>query len=219
MSDGPNGVRGTRFFNDVLEACLPCGTALAAPWDVELIQAGGVFMGKEAIAKGASILLGPTVNIQRSPIGGRGFESFSEDPVLAGHVAAATVKGIQSTAVVATIKHFVGYDQEEPRHSVDSVIPGRALREIYLLKFQIAQREAKPKAFMTAYNTLNGIHASENSTLLQGVLRHERGFDGLIVSDSFGTYSTAESINASLDIEMPGPTRWRGSLETFSVDV
>ncbi|KAL1634406.1 beta-glucosidase [Diplodia intermedia] len=199
-SDGPNGVRGTRFFNGVPAACFPCGTALAATWDTPLIHAGGALMGREAIAKGAHVILGPTTNMQRSPLGGRGFESFSEDPYLAGAMSAATVNGIQSTGVAATIKHF----------AVDSIVTKRALREIYLAPFQIAQRDAKPAAYMTAYNRVNGVHMSDNREILQGILRDEWGFDGLVMSDWFGTYTSADSVNAGLDLEMPGPPRVRG---------
>lgn len=166
-------------------------------------------MGREAIAKGASVLLGPTVNMQRGPLGGRGFESFSEDPVLAGTLAAAEVNGIQSTGVAATIKHFVCNDLEDKRMSSNSVLSERALREVYLLPFQIAQRDAKPWAYMTAYNLVNGLHASENPKLLQQILRDEWGFDGLVMSDWFGTYSTTEAIKAGLDLEMPGPPNYR----------
>lgn len=175
-------------------------------------------MGREAIAKGASLLLGPTVNIQRSPLGGRGFESFSEDPVLSGKMAASIVRGIQSTKVVSVMKHFVGNDQEEQRQRSDSIIPARALREVYLLPFQIAEREAKPKGYMTSYNKLNGTHVSENRQILQDILRDEWGFDGLVVSDWYGTYSVADPINAGLDIEMPGPSRWRAGLAKLSVN-
>lgn len=183
MSDGPNGVRGTRFFNGVPAACFPCGTALASTWDAGLIRSGGRLMGDEAIAKGAHILLGPTVNMQRSPLGGRGFESFSEDPVLAGTMAAATVKGIQDKGVAATIKHFVCNDQEHERQAYSAEISERALREIYLLPFQIAQRDARPWAYMAAYNRVNGTHVSENRRILQDILRSEWGFDGLVMSD------------------------------------
>ena len=159
------------------------GTGLAATWDVDLIKKGGALQGAEAIAKGASVILGPTVNMQRSPLGGRGFESFSEDPVLAGSIAAATVNGIQSTGVAATIKHFVGNDQEHERMACDSIITQRALREIYLMPFQIAQRDAKPICYMTSYNKVNGEHVSESKKLLKGILRGEWGFDGLVMSD------------------------------------
>lgn len=174
-------------------------------------------MGEEAIAKGASVILGPTVNMQRSPLGGRGFESYSEDPFLAGTMGAATVSGIQSTGVAATIKHFVCNDQEHERQAVNAIISERALREIYLMPFQIAQRDAKPWAFMTAYNRVNGTHASESPKLLQHILRDEWGFDGLTMSDWYGTYSTSESIKAGLDLEMPGPARVRGSQVQIAV--
>ncbi|KAF7193791.1 putative beta-glucosidase I [Pseudocercospora fuligena] len=209
-SDGPNGVRGTKFFNGVPAACLPCGTALGATWDVDLLRKGGELMGREAIAKGASVLLGPTVNMQRSPLGGRGFESYSEDPVLAGNLAAASVSGIQSTGVSATLKHFVCNDLEDKRMSSNSILSERALREVYLLPFQIAQRDAQPWSYMTSYNLVNGLHASENPKLLQKILREEWGFDGLVMSDWFGVYSTTESIKAGLDLEMPGPPSLRG---------
>ncbi|XXH01797.1 hypothetical protein Hte_008158 [Hypoxylon texense] len=218
MSDGPNGVRGSRLFNGVPAACTPCGTGLAATWDVHMIEDIGQMMGKEAIAKGASLLLGPTINIQRSPLGGRGFESFSEDPVLSGKLAASIVRGIQSTGVVSVIKHFVGNDQEEQRQRSDSIIPGRALREVYLLPFQIAEKEAKPNGYMTAYNKVNGTHVSENRQIIQEILRDEWGFDGLVVSDWYGTYSVADPVNAGLDVEMPGPSRWRAGLAKLSVN-
>lgn len=183
FTDGPNGVRGTRFFNGVPAACLPCGTALGATWNVPLLQEAGTLMGKETIAKGAHVILGPTVNMQRSPLGGRGFESFSEDPVLAGSSAAAIVNGIQETGVVASIKHFVANDQEHQRMSVDSIITERALREIYLLPFQIAVRDSKPGSFMSSYNKLGGTHVSENPRILGDILRKEWGWEGLIMSD------------------------------------
>lgn len=140
-------------------------------------------MGKETIAKGAHVILGPTVNMQRSPLGGRGFESFSEDPVLAGSSAAAIVNGIQETGVVASIKHFIANDQEHQRMAVDSIITERALREIYLLPFQIAVRDSKPGSFMSSYNKLGGTHVSENKRILGEILRKEWGWEGLIMSD------------------------------------
>lgn len=169
-------------------------------------------MGDEAKAKGAHILLGPCINMQRSPLGGRGFESLSEDPTAAGLGAAALVKGIQSTGIISTIKHFVTNDQEHERMAVDSIVSERALREIYLMPFQIAVRDAHPNAFMTAYNKLNGTHLSENKRMIEDVLRGEWDWKGAVMSDWFGTYSTSEAVNAGLDLEMPGPTRWRGAL-------
>lgn len=152
--------------------------------------------------------------MQRSPLGGRGFESFSEDPYLAGAISAATINGIQSKGVGATIKHFVANDQEHERQSSNSIVSERALREIYLMPFQIAQRDAKPMCYMTSYNKLNGLHASENPRLLKDILRREWGFDGMVMSDWFGTYSTSESVQAGLDLEMPGKSYIRGGLIT-----
>jgi beta-glucosidase len=145
----------------------------------------------------------------RHPLGGRNFESFSEDPYLAGKLAAQNVLGVQSTGVSATIKHFAANEQETQRLSVDEIISERALREIYLKPFEIAVKEAKPGAVMTAYNKVNGHHADSQPFFLQQVLRGEWGWDGLIMSDWGGTNSTAAALNAGLDLEMPGPTRWR----------
>lgn len=140
-------------------------------------------MGEEARAKGVHVILGPTINMQRSPLGGRGFESLSEDPVLAGLGAAALVNGIQDTDVVATIKHFVCNDLEHERNGTDALVTERALREIYSLPFQLAVRDSNPGAFMTAYNKVNGLHVSENPKILQDLLRGEWGWNGLVMSD------------------------------------
>ncbi|TEY46324.1 hypothetical protein BOTCAL_0316g00040 [Botryotinia calthae] len=212
VSDGPNGVRGTRFFNGITAACFPCGTALAATWDTKLLHRAGVLMGEEAKAKGVHVILGPTINMQRSPLGGRGFESFSEDPVLSGLGAAALVNGIQETGVQATIKHFVCNDQEHNRNGVNVIITERALREIYLLPFQLVVRDSKPALFMSAYNKINGTHVSENPRILKDILRGEWGWSGCVMSDWWGTYSTTGAINACLDLEMPGSTKWRGPM-------
>ncbi|KAJ5671459.1 hypothetical protein N7507_000586 [Penicillium longicatenatum] len=217
MSDGPNGVRGTRFFNGIPAACFPCATALGATWDAELLSEVGTLMGDEAIAKGTHIVLGPTINIQRSPLGGRGFESFSEDGVLSGTLAGHFCKGMQDKGVAATLKHFVCNDQEHERMAVNSIITQRALREIYLLPFQLAMRICRSACIMTAYNKVNGTHVSENEFLITDVLRKEWGWDGLVMSDWFGTYSTSDAINAGLDIEMPGKSRWRGEALAHAV--
>jgi beta-glucosidase len=183
MSDGPNGVRGTRFFNGIPAACFPCATALGATWDTELLAEVGSLMGDEAIAKGTHIILGPTINIQRSPLGGRGFESFSEDGVLSGTLAGHMCKGMQDKGVAATLKHFVCNDQEHERMAVNSIVTERALREIYLLPFQLAMRICRSVCIMTAYNKVNGTHVSENKPIIDGILRKEWGWDGLIMSD------------------------------------
>ena len=216
MSDGPNGVRGTKFFNGAPAACFPCGTALGSTFNQTLLEEAGKKMGDEAIAKSAHIILGPTINMQRSPLGGRGFESIGEDPFLAGLGSAALVRGIQSTGVQAAIKHFLCNDQEDKRMGVQSIVTERALREIYALPFQLAVRDARPGAFMTAYNGINGTMCSENPKYLDGMLRKEWGWEGLVMSDWYGTYSTTAAVEAGLDIEMPGPARFRGEALKFN---
>lgn len=140
-------------------------------------------MGEESKSKGAHVILGPTVNMQRSPLGGRGFESFSEDPILSGLGASALVNGIQKTGVVATVKHFVCNDHEHERNAVNVIVTERALREIYALPFQLVVKESNPGCIMTAYNKVNGTHVSENPKILQGMLRGEWGWNGCIMSD------------------------------------
>ncbi|KAG9255507.1 family 3 glycoside hydrolase [Emericellopsis atlantica] len=217
LTDGPNGVRGTRFFNSIPAACFPCGTGLGATFNQALLEEAGATMGEEARAKSAHSILGPTINMQRSPLGGRGFESIGEDPYLAGLGAAALVRGIQSTGVQATIKHFLCNDQEDKRMGVHSIVTERALREIYALPFQLAVRDAQPGGFMTAYNGINGVFCSENPKYLDEMLRKEWGWDGMIMSDWFGTYSTTDAVKAGLDLEMPGPPKFRGEALKFNV--
>jgi len=157
------------------------------------------------------------MNMQRGPLGGRGFESLSEDPVLSGLGSAALIKGIQSTGVQATAKHFVCNDHEHKRNAVQVKVTERALREIYALPFQICVRDAAPAAFMTGYNGVNGEYCSESPKLIDGLLRKEWGWDGAVMSDWYGTYSTTASVHAGLDIEMPGPSRFRGDALKFNV--
>lgn len=183
LSDGPNGIRGTRFFAGVPAVCLPCGTAMAATWDKELIRRAGVLLGEESKGKGAHMWLGPTINIQRSPLGGRGFESFSEDPYLSGIIASQIIQGCQSTGVIATPKHFVCNDQEHERRAVDTLVTPRALREVYLRPFQIAARDSRPGGIMTSYNKINGEHVSHSRLFLQDIMRDEWKWDPLVVSD------------------------------------
>ncbi|KAG5718830.1 putative beta-glucosidase I [Termitomyces sp. T112] len=210
LSDGPNGVRGTRFFNGVPSNCFPASTGLGSSFDIELAHRVGEALGDECRAKGTHVLLAPTVNTQRSPLGGRGFESFSEDPHLNGTIAAAYINGLQSKGVSATIKHYVANDQEFQRFSISSEVSERALREIYLKPFQIAIKNANPWALMSSYNRVNGLHVSENKRLLDDILRKEWGYQGLVMSDWTGVYSTVEAIKAGLDLEMPGPSPFRG---------
>ncbi|KAJ5137855.1 hypothetical protein N7526_004088 [Penicillium atrosanguineum] len=217
VSDGPNGVRGTRFFSSVPAACLPCGTAIGATFDRDLALEIGHLLAAEAKAKGVHVILGPTINIARGPLGGRGFESYSEDPMLSGVLAGHYCKGLKEKNISATLKHFVCNDQEHERMAVNSIVTDRALREIYLLPFQVAIALGEPDAIMTAYNKVNGVHAAESKFLLQDVLRDEWKWDGLLMSDWFGTYSTSEAIIAGLDLEMPGPGRWRGAALTHAI--
>ncbi|KAF7964680.1 hypothetical protein HWV62_4193 [Athelia sp. TMB] len=212
MSDGPNGVRGSSYFHPTSAQCIPCATSLAATFDTDLIREVGEFLADESKAKSSGILLAPTCNIQRTPLGGRAYESFSEDPHLSGTMSAAVVGGVQSKGVAACIKHFVANDQESERYATDSVMSDRALREIYLYPFMLAQRDSQPWAYMTAYGRINNVHCSENTELLQGILRNEWRFDGIVMSDWYGTYGVDQALNAGLDLEMPGPPRWRSSL-------
>ncbi|CAK7243866.1 MAG: hypothetical protein STHCBS139747_005395 [Sporothrix thermara] len=218
LSDGPNGVRGTRFFNSVPSACLPCGTAIGATFDTALAREIGHLLGDEARAKGAHVVLGPTINIQRLALGGRGFESFSEDPALAGFLAASYCAGLDDRGIAATPKHFTCNDMEHERMAVDVAVTKRALHEIYLTPFRLAIAGGHVPCVMTSYSKVNGTHASENPYLLETVLRGSWGFSGLVMSDWFGTYSTSGAVSAGLDLEMPGPSRFRGSLLTHAVN-
>ncbi|BGP53496.1 hypothetical protein JCM8202_001140 [Rhodotorula sphaerocarpa] len=208
-SDGPNGVRGRQFFNGKPSSCFPCGTGLASSFDVDMMRRVGEALADECRAKSAHVLLGPTCNMQRSPLGGRGFESYSEDPHLSGLIASAYVNGLQSKGIAATIKHYVGNDQEFERFSADSVVSQRALREIYLEPFRLAVKHANPKAFMTGYNRVNGVHCSEDPKILDQILRGEWGWKGVVMSDWTGVYSVDPSIKAGMDVEMPGPPAMR----------
>ncbi|GAC1635615.1 MAG: glycoside hydrolase family 3 C-terminal domain-containing protein [Ktedonobacteraceae bacterium] len=208
MTDGPNGARGAGGFTSGVKAtCFPAEISLASTWNTDLLERVGQALAGEAKMKGAQVLLAPTVNIQRSPLGGRNFECFSEDPYLSARLAVAYITGLQREGVGASIKHFVCNDEEFERVSISSEVRERALREIYLQPFQAAVREAHPWTIMAAYNLVNGIPASENSLLLTQILRHEWGFDGVVMSDwFFSVKSTAASMNAGLDLEMPSPS-------------
>jgi len=185
---------------------LPCGTALGATFDTDLIESVGRLLAEETKARKCVCLLGPTINVPRNPLCGRVFEQFSEDPTHSGHIAAAYIRGLQAGGVSPTVKHFVGNEQEHERNGVDSIIDSRALREVYLRPFQIAQLHSDHWAYMTSYNKLNGIHCSENEWLLETVLKREWGFgeDGFVMSDWWGTYSIDLAIKNGLSLEMPG---------------
>lgn len=209
MTDGPNGARGSSVLGagEATAACVPCGSALGATWNPALIERVGELLGEEALSKACGILLAPTLNLHRSPLSGRNFECFSEDPLVAGRAAAAFVRGVQSRGVATTPKHLAGNEAEFERYTISSVIDERALRELYLLPFELAVREGGADGVMTAYNRLNGGYCTEDEALLGGILRGEWGFEGFVVSDWFGIGSTAGSARAGLDLEMPGPAR------------
>lgn len=209
VTDGPVGARGQDFSNGPASACFPCGTALASTWNPDLVQRVGQALAEEVKAKGAHVLLAPTINIHRHPLAGRNFECYSEDPYLTARAASAYITGLQSQGVSACVKHFVANDSEFRRRSMSSDVDERPLREIYLRPFELVVRDAKPWAVMSSYNRVNGVHASENDTLLLDILKGEWDFDGLLMSDWFGTYSP-KAASGGLDLEMPGPTRWMG---------
>lgn len=210
VTDGPNGARGNGV-SGASAASFPVGSALASTWNAELIRQVGYALGEEARSKNAQVLLGPTVNLQRTPLGGRNFECYSEDPYLSAGMAIAFIDGVQSAGVGACIKHFVCNDSEFQRHSMSSDVDERTLRELYLLPFELAVRDARPWAVMSAYNRVNGIFASSHEALLRGVLKGEWHFDGAVISDWGAALETEENLRGGLDLEMPGPPRSRGA--------
>ncbi|MDK4735136.1 glycoside hydrolase family 3 C-terminal domain-containing protein [Rhizobium sp. CNPSo 3490] len=211
VTDGPNGARGAgSLVAGVKATCFPVAIALGASWNPDLVRQMGVALARQAKSKGAAVLLAPTVNIHRSGLNGRNFECYSEDPMLTSELAVAYIEGVQSEGIAATIKHFAGNESEIERQTMSSDIDERTLREIYLPPFEQAVRRAGVMAVMSSYNRLNGTYTSEHQWLLTKVLREEWGFDGIVMSDWFGSHSTAETINAGLDLEMPGPARDRG---------
>ena len=206
MSDGPIGVRGVRWSADDPSIALPSPTALAAGWDPELARRAGVLLAQEARRKGVHVLLAPTVNLHRSPLGGRHFEAYSEDPYLTGRIGAGYVTGVQEGGVGTTVKHFVANDAETDRFTVNNLVSERALRELYLAPFELIVENARPWGIMTAYNTVNGTTMTEHHHLVNEVLRGEWGFDGYNVSDWMAARSTKAAIEGGLDVAMPGPT-------------
>ena len=213
VTDGPNGARGPSYpgIGGPPSTCIPCGSALGATWDTELVEALGALVGREALDRGCRGLLAPTVNLHRSPLAGRNFECYSEDPLLSGRLAAAYVRGVQSNGVFATVKHFVGNEAEFERGSISSVIDERSLRELYLLPFELAVRDGGAMAIMTAYNRVNGKWLPEQRRFLVDILRGEWGFEGLVMTDWFAVVDGATALHAGLDLEMPGPGRALGS--------
>ena len=192
-----------------------CASRAARPWarpgTSSSSSASGAALAEETRAKGAQVLLGPTINLQRTPLGGRHFECFSEDPYLTARLASAYVRGLQGGGVAACVKHLVANDQEEDRFEISSEPDERTLREVSLLPFEHALRSAGAWSTMAAYNRLHGTHCSANERLLTTILRDEWGWDGVVISDWFAVHTTAESANAGLDLEMPGPPLHWGS--------
>ncbi|KAL6912621.1 hypothetical protein FSST1_010381 [Fusarium sambucinum] len=212
VTDGPHGARGASFFNGPLGALLPSATAMGATFDTELMRSVGNMLAAETIEKGSQVLLAPTVCLQRSPLIGRGFEAFGEDPILSGMMASQYINGVQEKGVATSIKHYAAHDRSYMSPEDDLQVAERTLRELHLLPFQLAVKHANPWSFMTSYHRINGVHTSENEWLNTQVLRKEWGWDGLLMSDWGGVYSTSEALNAGMDLEMPGPSRWRGDL-------
>ena len=212
MSDGPHGLRRQAGAGDHLglnaslpATCFPTAATMANSWDRDLGTEVGVALGEEAKAMGVNILLGPGMNIKRSPLCGRNFEYFSEDPYLAGRMAASYVKGIQSQGVSSCIKHFAVNSQEERRMAMNAVVDERTLREIYLTGFEMAIDESKPGAIMTSYNQVNGEYANESMHLLKEILRGDWKYDGFVVSDWGGANDHVTAVKAGSDLEMPAP--------------
>ncbi|HEX9032962.1 MAG TPA: glycoside hydrolase family 3 N-terminal domain-containing protein, partial [Streptosporangiaceae bacterium] len=205
LSDGPAGARGVILDERHPSTSLPCPSALGATWDPELVRELAAALGAEASSKGIHVLLGPTINLMRTPVGGRGFECFSEDPVLTAQLAVGYVSGLQEAGVAATLKHFVGNDSETQRWSYDARISERVLRELYLVPFEACVRQARAAVVMAAYNKVNGVPMTENARLLKDVLKDEWGFDGVVTSDWHATRSTVATALGGLDLAMPGP--------------
>lgn len=210
LSDGPHGLRKQEAASDHLglnasipATCFPTAAAMANSWDPQLGEQLGEALGEEAAAQKVDVVLGPGVNIKRNPRCGRNFEYFSEDPYLAGKMAAGYIRGIQKNGTSACVKHFACNSQEERRMTSDSVVDERTLREIYLTAFEIAVKEGGTHALMSSYNMVNGVYANENKHLLRDILRGEWGYEGLVVSDWAGSNSRVAAVEAGSDLEMP----------------
>jgi beta-glucosidase len=213
-SDGPAGVRGTSMDPRDRSTSFPAPIALAATWDPALVARVARELGRETRAKGIDVLLAPTVNLARTPYGGRGFECFGEDPVLAARIAAAYVRGVQTEGVAAAVKHFVGNDSEAERWTVDVRVDEATLREVYLVPFEACVTEAECAAVMAGYNRVNGVAMTEHEELLGRVLKREWGFQGVVLSDWSAARSTVRTALAGLDLVMPGPDGpWGQALE------
>ena len=214
VSDGPHGIRRVPnvhelALNSFPATCFPTASSLAATWDADLLHEMGQAVAEEAIALNVDVILGPGVNMKRSPLCGRNFEYFAEDPFLAGELAASLIDGIQSKGVGTSLKHFAANNQEFERFSISAEVDERTLREIYLPAFETAVTKAKPWTVMCSYNKVNGTYGSEQTYLLTDILKKEWGFEGLVVSDWGAVHDRVASVKAGLDLEMPGPKQSR----------
>ncbi|WWC63090.1 uncharacterized protein I303_105689 [Kwoniella dejecticola CBS 10117] len=208
MVDGPSGCRGTVIYNGTRANCFPCAVGIGSSFDLGLVKDMAKQLAREAHAKSSHILLGPTLNIIRSPLAGRGFELFSEDPLLVGKMGATYIKSLQEEGVAN--------EQEFNKHTAETVVSDRALREIYLEPFRIAVREGDPWSTMMSYSKIHGVHGCDSKFLIDDVLRKEWGYGGTVISDWYGTHSTSRSIEAGMDLEMPGPSIWRTDAQVLS---
>lgn len=215
MSDGPHGLRCQKGDTDMIgvnqsvpATCFPAAVTAGATWNRELYAAEGEAIGREALAEGVSVVLGPGCNCKRNPLGGRNFEYLSEDPYLAGKMAAAFIRGQQSTGAMSSLKHFAANSQEYKRQNGDSQMDARTLREIYLTGFEIAVKEGKPATVMCAYNKINGVHCSDSKVLLTDILRTEWGFDGMVVTDWGAMNDRIQGFQAGCDLNMPGGSQF-----------
>lgn len=211
LCDGPHGLRKQEQTGDMLgihasrqATCFPAEVTTAASWNPELLEAIGAAIGEEARDQGVGLVLGPGVNLKRNPLCGRNFGYFSEDPYLAGKLAAAFIRGVQSQGVGTSLKHFAANSQEYRRFTSDGVLDERTLRELYLTAFEIAVKEGRPSTLMCAYPKLNGVHCSDNRWLLTEVLRDQWGFDGAVVTDWGAMNDRIAAFQAGCDLSMPG---------------
>ena len=214
VADGPHGVRRVADAKDLVAAslpatCFPTASSMASTWDVDLIHEMGQALAEECIALKVDVVLGPGANMKRTPLGGRNFEYYSEDPYLAGQMAAGFINGVQSKGVGTSLKHFAANNQEYQRLRISSEMDERTLREIYLPAFETAVKKARPWTVMCAYNKLNGTYCSENHRLLVDILKNEWGFEGFVVSDWGAVHDRVASLKGGVDLEMPGPRERR----------
>ena len=211
LTDGPHGLRKQAGDADHLglnasvpSTCFPTAAATACSFDRDLLKQMGIALGEECRAEGVSVILGPAANIKRSPLCGRNFEYFSEDPLVSGELSAALINGVQSKNVGTSMKHYLANNQEKARVGSDSIVDERALREIYLRSFEIAVKKAQPWTLMCSYNKINGTYASDNKRMMSDILRDEWGFQGAVVTDWGAMNDRVEAVKAGLDLEMPG---------------